>query len=165
MRMKRAFVASVESPKPRGIQKFVLFLATLKGNVRGLKETRDEEAMLDENHAPLPVFWARSAHMLASNDATRSTHAAEMIAQRMLYRQRSSEILAERMVVGMDAEQSDGKVQATVSAHNSRISRYEEGGEEADGYLTLLCTSEALQYPILRRLSGRYGYVDLKIFY
>jgi hypothetical protein len=62
----------------------VLFLVPLKGDVRGLRETRDEEAMLDETHAPLPMFWAHSAHMLASKDPTRSTHAVKIIARRML---------------------------------------------------------------------------------
>lgn len=58
----------------------VLFLVPLKGNVREFKETRDEEAMLDEAHALLPVFWAHWADMLASKDVMiRSTYAAKII--------------------------------------------------------------------------------------
>ncbi|KAK2467633.1 hypothetical protein APHAL10511_000488 [Amanita phalloides] len=93
---------------------------------RGFREMREEEAMLDEIHATLPVYWAHSPDTLASEDTIRLTQAAKLYCaehyvRMLIYRHRFSEMVAERTTGGMDGEQSEAEMQAMVSAHNSAL--------------------------------------------
>ena len=100
--------------------------SVLLGGRRGFREMREEEALLDEIHATLPVYWAHSGDTLASEDTIRLTqaariHCAEHFVRMLIYRHRFSEMVAERTVGEMDGEQSEAEVQAIVSAHNSAL--------------------------------------------
>ena len=100
--------------------------SVLLGGRRGFREMREEEALLDEIHATLPVYWAHSGETLASEDTIRLTqaariHCAEHFVRMLIYRHRFSEMVAERTVGEMDGEQSEAEVQAIVSAHNSAL--------------------------------------------
>ncbi|KAF8628549.1 hypothetical protein AX15_003828 [Amanita polypyramis BW_CC] len=100
--------------------------SVLLAGKRGFREMHDEEAMLDEIHATVPVYWAHSPETLASDDTIRVTQAArlycaEHFVRMLIYRHRFSEMVAERTACGVESEQSEAEVQAMVSSHNSAL--------------------------------------------
>jgi len=99
--------------------------AVLSGSRRS-KELREEEALLDEIHRSIPPYWAHSPETLASEDTIRLTqaerlHCVEQFVRLLIYRQRFSELVAERTSGGIEEEQSEVEKEATIAAHNSAL--------------------------------------------
>ncbi|KAM6495014.1 Fungal specific transcription factor domain containing protein [Amanita muscaria] len=100
--------------------------SALLAGKRGVREMREEEAMMDEIRATIPPYWVHSPETLASEDTVRLTqaaklHCAEHYVRMLIYRHRFSEMVAETTSSGMEGEQSDAERQAMISAHNSAL--------------------------------------------
>ncbi|KAJ7724329.1 fungal-specific transcription factor domain-containing protein [Mycena maculata] len=108
---------------------FLLRASALLGGSRRVRELREEEALLDEIHRGVPPFFAHNAETLASEDTIRLTqavrlHCAEQFVRMLIYRQRFSELVAERTAAAdpqMRPPQSEVERDAMVKAHYSAL--------------------------------------------
>ncbi|KAK7052056.1 putative transcriptional regulatory protein C3C7.04 [Favolaschia claudopus] len=110
---------------PSTTSAFLLRVSALLGGARRMRELREEEALLDEVHRGVPPFFAHTAETLASEDTIRLTqavrlHCAEQFVRLLIYRQRFSELVAERTAAAdplLRPPQSEFERDAMVNAH------------------------------------------------
>ncbi|KAK7442777.1 hypothetical protein VKT23_016022 [Stygiomarasmius scandens] len=111
-------------------QSFIAKAARVISGVKGFKELREEEALLDEIQRSLPPYWRHTPETLATDDTIRLTqverlHCAEHFVRMLIYRHRFSQKVAERMNGGGDEEQkqtqTEGEREAMIAAHASAL--------------------------------------------
>jgi hypothetical protein len=87
---------------------------------------REEEALLDEIHRSIPLYWSHVPETLANDDTIRVTqaerlHCAEQYVRMLIYRHRFSELVAERTCSGGEEDQTDAEREAVVGAHSCAL--------------------------------------------
>lgn len=105
---------------------FLLRATNVLSGVRRFKEMREEEALLDDIHRKIPVYWSHSPETLNSEDTIRLTQAerlycAEQFVRLLIYRHRFSEMVAERTSGPVEEEQTEAEKEALLAAHNSAL--------------------------------------------
>ena len=114
----------LDTPPPKSFGAGDAFLSRATSILVGFrrhKGLREEEGLLEEACASVPVHWRRTPETAASTDVIRVTH-AERIAclaafvRMLIMRHRFSEMVAERAEVG-EMEQGEGECQAMRVAH------------------------------------------------
>ncbi|THV00259.1 hypothetical protein K435DRAFT_657458 [Dendrothele bispora CBS 962.96] len=150
-------VLDVPPPRPRssendgfgfglGRESFISKAARILTDVKGFKELREEEALLDEIQRSLPAYWKHTPETLTTEDTIRLTqverlHCAEHFVRMLIYRHRFSQKVAERMSAGrgqgaggageedqkppqsqnQSQIQTEGEREAMMAAHNSAL--------------------------------------------
>ena len=125
---------------------FLRRAANLLSGATRFNQMREEEALLDDIHRNVPLFWSHCPETLASDDTIRLTQAerlycAEHFVRLLIYRHRFSELVAERTNGPVAEEQTEAEKEALVAAHHSALQIISTHVSIAKKGLMTYCTS------------------------
>lgn len=104
----------LDMPPPRyrsgHTSSFLVRAANMLSERKRPKDLHEEEALLDEIQASIPVYWSHTSETLSSDDVLRVTqavrlHCAEQFVRMLIHRHRMSIFVAERVYSGLSEEE------------------------------------------------------------